>query len=365
MREFVADSHTIATAYWHELDDGRLMCDLCPRKCRLKEGQKGVCFVRERRENRIVMTSYGRSIGFCIDPIEKKPLYHFYPGSAVLSFGTAGCNLKCKFCQNWDISTAREVALRSDTASPETIARAAARLGCRSVAFTYNDPVVFVEYAVDTAIACHELGIKTVAVTAGEICAEPRVEFFRHMDAANVDLKAFSERFYRDLCGGELKAVLETLEYLVNETPVWTEITTLIIPGENDSDEELGQLSAWVAERLGPEIPLHFTAFHPDYKLTDHPPTPPATLARARQLAKSHGLNYVYSGNIREREGSVTRCRACGAELIVRDWHALTAYRLTPEGLCPKCAAALPGHFDLTPGNWGGRCLPVRMSDFA
>lgn len=364
MREYIVNSHTINTTYWHGLDDGRLMCDLCPRHCRLKEGQRGVCFVRERRDNRVVLTSYGRSIGFCIDPIEKKPLYHFYPGSAVLSFGTAGCNLKCKFCQNWDISAAREVASRSDDAAPETIARAASRLGCRSVAFTYNDPVVFMEYAVDTAIACHEAGIKTVAVTAGEISPEPRRELFRHMDAANVDLKAFSERFYRDLCGGDFHAVLDTLEYLHRETDVWVELTTLLIPGENDSNKELHELSAWVAQKLGPDTPVHFTAFHPDYKMTHLPPTPPGTLTRARQIALANGLRHVYSGNVRDRAGATTRC-TCGTELITRDWHALTRYELTPDGRCPACGEACAGRFDPEPGDWGGRCLPVRMSDFS
>jgi len=360
-----ADSFTVPTRYWSRLEDGRVQCDLCPRHCKLKEGQKGVCYVRERRSDQVVLTTYGRSIGFCIDPIEKKPLNHFYPGSAVLSFGTAGCNLKCKFCQNWDISAAREVHLRSDEASPETIARAAARLGCRSVAFTYNDPVVFMEYAVETAKECHKLGLKTVAVTAGEICPEPRREFFAHMDAANVDLKAFTERFYRELCGGDLRAVLDTLEYLARETQVWFEITTLLIPEENDSDAEIEALSRWVAEKLGPATPLHFTAFHPDYKMTDRPPTPPHTLSRAREIARNVGLHYVYTGNVHDRAGASTICHHCGEVLMARDWHTLSEWRLTADGCCPKCGTPCAGRFDPAPGDWDGRCVPVRMRDFA
>jgi pyruvate formate lyase activating enzyme len=221
----------VPTKYWHRIDDGRIQCDLCPRLCKLRDGQRGMCFVRASREGQIVLTTYGRSSGFCIDPIEKKPLNHFFPGTPVLSFGTAGCNLACRFCQNWDISKSREIDILADRASPEVIARAAKQLGCRSVAFTYNDPVIFLEYAVDVAQACKESGIATVAVTAGEICDEPRAEFFRNIDAANVDLKAFTERFYRELCAGELQPVLDTLLYLKHETDVWFELTTLIIPG--------------------------------------------------------------------------------------------------------------------------------------
>src|SRR5687767_7701337 len=254
----------VNTKHWHRLGDGRVQCDVCPRACKLREGQRGLCFVRACHEGEIVLTTYGRSSGFCVDPIEKKPLNHFLPGTPILSFGTAGCNLACKFCQNWDISKSREQDTLADQASPETIARAAARLGCSSVAFTYNDPVIFLEYAIDVADACHELGIQAVAVTAGEICPEPRIELYRHLDAANVDLKAFTERFYRKICGGSLAAVLETLLYLKNETDVWFEITTLLIPGENDSEQEIGEMTEWIADKLGPDVPLHFTAFHPD-----------------------------------------------------------------------------------------------------
>ena len=223
----------VPTNHWHALKDGRVQCDVCPRACKLHEGQRGLCFVRARKKDQIVLTTYGRSSGYCVDPIEKKPLNHFLPGTPVLSFGTAGCNLACRFCQNWDISKSREIDTLADAASPEAIARAAGELGCRSVAFTYNDPVIFMEYAIDVAQACRESGVKSVAVTAGYMNEAPRVEFYRHMDAANVDLKGFDENFYRKLCAGELRPVLDTLLHLRHETDVWFEITNLIIPGHS------------------------------------------------------------------------------------------------------------------------------------
>src|SRR6187402_5678 len=283
-----------STKYWHKLDDDRVQCDVCPRACKMHEGQRGLCFVRGVEDSEVRLYTYGRSSGFCVDPIEKKPLNHFLPGTSVLSFGTAGCNLACRFCQNWDMSKSREMDTLADRATPEMLASAAQRLGCASVAYTYNDPVIFMEYAIDVAEACRELGIRSVAVTAGYICAAPRVEFYGHMDAANVDLKAFTERFYYRICGGALAPVLETLEYLRKETKVWFEITTLLIPDENDSDAEIEQMTRWIADKLGPDVPLHFTAFHPDWKLTDSPPTPPRTLRMARQIAIDAGLHYVY-----------------------------------------------------------------------
>ena len=294
---------TFEGRYWSPLDDGRVRCEVCPRRCRLKDGQRGLCFVRQAQNQTIVLTTYGRSSGFCIDPIEKKPLNHFLPGTPVLSFGTAGCNLVCRFCQNWSISSSRDADTLAEYASPETIARAAAATGCRSVALTYNDPVIFLEYAVDVAIACQTKSVKTVAVTAAEINPAPAREFFSVIDAANVDLKAFSDDFYRRFCSARLAPVLETLEYLAHETDVWLEITTLLIPGENDSDQELNRLSAWVAERLGPDVPLHFTAFSPSFKLQDHPPTPLETLRRARRIALENGCNHVYTGNVHDPEG--------------------------------------------------------------
>lgn len=345
--------------YWHKLDDGRIQCDLCPRDCKLHDGQRGLCFVRKCENDQIVLTTYGRSSGFCIDPIEKKPLNHFYPGSSVLSFGTAGCNLSCKYCQNWDISKSREWDRLCDEASPEALAKAAVRYGSKSAAFTYNDPVIFLEYAVDCAKACHELGIKTVAVTAGYIHPEPAKEFFPHMDAANVDLKGFTEEFYHKLCVGHLQPVLDTLEYLVKETDCWTEITTLLIPDHNDSDEELKRMCDWLVEHLGPDVPLHFSAFHPDYKMMDVPSTPHTTLTRARELALKAGLHYVYTGNVHDTAGATTHCPSCNAPLIVRDWYEILDYRLTDDGHCPDCGHAVAGHFEHFTGAYGNRRMPV------
>lgn len=347
--------------WWHRLPDGRIQCDLCPRDCRLHEGQRGLCFVRRRVGDAMVLTTYGRSSGFCVDPIEKKPLNHFYPGSAVFSFGTAGCNLACKFCQNWDISKSTEMDRLMDQASPDEIAEAALATGCRSVAFTYNDPVIFAEYAMDCADACRARGLKTVAVTAGYIHADPRRDFYAKMDAANVDLKAFTEDFYFRLTGAHLVPVLDTLKYLVHETDVWTEITTLLIPTKNDSDEEIHALSRWVLRELGPQVPLHFTAFHPDWKLTDLPPTPPATLARARRIALEEGLHYVYTGNVHDTEGGTTFCPQCHAALIERDWHRILRYELTADGRCPHCATAIAGRFGKFEGAFGPRRVPVRL----
>ena len=356
---------TVTARYWHAIDDGRLQCDVCPRFCKLHDGQRGLCFVRARDGDEMVLTTWGRSSGFCIDPIEKKPLNHFLPGTPVLSFGAAGCNLTCKFCQNWDISKAREIDRLNDSASPETIALAAEKLGCRSVAFTYNDPVIFLEYAVDVARACHARGIKTVAVTAGYIAPEARREFYQYMDAANVDLKGFTEDFYVRLCGSHLAPVLETLEYLRHETDVWFEITTLLIPGENDSDEELRALSRWVREHLGPDVPLHFSAFHPDWKMTDTPATPAATLTRARRIARDEGLQFVYTGNVHDPEGGSTRCPNCDQLLIERDWYRLGAWNLDAAGRCRFCATPLPGLFEPRPGTWGPKRQPVRLSAVA
>lgn len=346
--------------YWHALDDGRLQCDLCPRFCKLRDGQRGLCFVRARDGEQMVLTTYGRSSGFCIDPIEKKPLNHFYPGTAVLSFGTAGCNLACKFCQNWDISKSREMDTLAATATPQTIAELAAAHGCPAVAYTYNDPVIFLEYATDVAQACHELGIANVAVTAGYVCAEPRAAFFANMDAANVDLKAFSERFYRHVTGGQLQPVLETLEYLVHETSVWTEVTTLLIPGENDTETELVRMSVWMVDHLGPDVPWHFTAFHPDYRMQDKDPTSIHSLQRARRIARAAGMRHVYLGNVHDEKGGSTYCHACGELLIGRDWHEITAWRLTSAGACPACGTVLAGRFNDRPGSWGRRRLPLR-----
>jgi len=353
---------THPTKYWHMLDDGRVQCDLCPRYCRIKEGRRGLCFVRGRQNDQIVLTTYGRSSGFCVDPVEKKPLNHYLPGTSVLSFGTAGCNLTCKFCQNWDMSKSREMDTLADEASPEKIARVAEQLDCRSVAFTYNDPVIFHEYAIDIAKACREKDIKTIAVTAGYICPEPRREFFAHMDAVNIDLKGFTEEFYKSLCGAELKKILETIEYVHNETDTWMELTTLLIPGKNDSDEELSTLSRWIADRLGTEVPLHFSAFHPDWKMMDIPTTPAATLTRARKIAMDAGLQYVFTGNVHDKDGGSTWCPQCGEILIGRDWYELSDWNLDEQGCCKSCGKTIPGLFENNPGHWGAKRMPVRLS---
>jgi pyruvate formate lyase activating enzyme len=348
--------------WWHRLDDGRIQCDLCPRDCKLHEGQRGLCFVRARAGDAMVLTTYGRSSGFCIDPIEKKPLNHFLPGSSVFSFGTAGCNLACKFCQNWDISKSREMDRLMDQASPERIAEVARETGCASVAFTYNDPVIFPEYALDAADTCHALGVQTVAVTAGYIHAEPRRVFFDKMDAANIDLKGFTEAFYFQQTGAHLAPVLDTLQYVWHETGCWLEITTLLIPGLNDSDAELEAMTRWLVEQLGPEVPLHFTAFHPDYKLTDIARTPAATLQRARRIAIGNGLHHVYTGNVHDVDGGTTHCTGCGTALIERDWHRILRYELTAQGGCPRCGTALAGRYGAAPGSFGRRRIPLRVA---
>ena len=354
-----------AGRYWHPLDGGRLQCDLCPRFCKLREGQRGLCFVRARRNDEIVLTTYGRSSGFCIDPIEKKPLNHFLPGTPVLSFGTAGCNLACKFCQNWDISKSREFDRLQESASPQAVADAAVTTGCRSVAFTYNDPVIFLEYAVDVARACRERGLRTIAVTAGFITGEPREEFFRHMDAANIDLKAFTEHFYWKICGGHLEPVLDTLKYLKDETDTWFELTCLLIPGENDSESEIGKMTRWIFRHLGPDVPLHLTAFHPDWKMMDKPPTPIQTLRRSREIALGNGLRYVFTGNVHDPGGSSTYCHQCGKILIGRDWYVLSNWGLdVHDGIaaCHSCGNRVAGVFEEQPGSWGARCQPVRIT---
>jgi pyruvate formate lyase activating enzyme len=348
--------------WWHEIGEGRIQCDLCPRDCKLHEGQRGACFVRKMEGGRMILTTYGRSSGFCVDPVEKKPLNHFYPGTSILSFGTAGCNLACKFCQNWDISKSRDMDRLMDAASPEEIAKSAKAMGCRSVAYTYNDPVIFAEYAIDTAKACHAQGLLNVAVTAGFIHEAARPEFYADMDAANVDLKGFTDDFYVKYCAGKLQPVLDTLIYLKRETQVWFEITTLLIPTLNDSDAEIRSLAEWIGKELGPDVPLHFSAFHPDWKMRDLPPTPPSTLTRARKLALEAGLHYVYTGNVHDTEGGTTYCPGCGKALIVRDWYEIPGYHLTDDGHCPHCGTAIAGRFQHFEQAFGSRRIPVSLA---
>ncbi|MHB8897705.1 MAG: AmmeMemoRadiSam system radical SAM enzyme [Thermoguttaceae bacterium] len=351
--------------WWHDSDDGSwIICDLCPRACALSEGQRSFCFVRQNLGGRMVLTTYGRSTGFCIDPIEKKPLNHFYPGTSVLSFGTAGCNLGCRFCQNWSSSRSRRVESLSEEALPEAIARAAKEYGCTSVAFTYNDPIVWAEYAIETARACRAAGVETVAVTSGYISPAARAAFYREIDAANVDLKAFTDAFYRDMTSGQLRPVQDTLRWLVHETDVWVEITNLVIPGENDSDDELRRMCGWITEELTAEVPVHFSAFHPDFRLLDRPQTPPETLHRARRLAHEAGLKYVYTGNVQDPAGQSTCCGRCGELLIERSGYQVGSYRLD-RNRCGSCGAEIAGRFASAPGTWGARRQTVRIAPFA
>lgn len=344
--------------WWHR-DDNLVVCDLCPRECSLRDGASGFCFVRQNVGGQMVLNTYGRSTGFCIDPVEKKPLNHFYPGMSVLSFGTAGCNLGCKFCQAWEITKSREVLnLLSQHVSPEMIAEAAVRLDCRSVAFTYNDPVIWAEYAIDTARACHERGLKTIAKTAGYINPEARREFFEVMDAADVDLKGFTEHFYQHYTLSHLQPVLDTLTWLARESPVWLEITNLVIPDANDDPDDIRRMCVWIRDTLGADVPLHFTAFHPDFRMRDRPPTPPETLNQAREIALQVGLKYVYTGNVFDVERQSTYCSGCGKRLIERDWYTLGEYHIH-DGSCAFCGTKIAGHFEDIPGRWGPRRLPV------
>ncbi|MBI5758195.1 MAG: AmmeMemoRadiSam system radical SAM enzyme, partial [Planctomycetales bacterium] len=354
-----------AGGWWHEEDEhGRIVCDLCPRECHLKPGDRGFCFVRENVGGEMLLTTYGRSTGFCIDPIEKKPLNQFLPGTSVLSFGTAGCNLGCKFCQNWDISKSREIERLSELATPEAIAEAARKLDCRSVAFTYNDPVIWAEYAIGTAKACHAVGVKTVAVTAGYISEIARGPFYEVMDAANVDLKGFTEDFYQHLTLSHLQPVLDTLEWLKKETNVWYEITNLIIPQENDSPDELQRMCDWILKHVGDDVPVHFTAFHPDFRLRDRPNTPPETLLAAYDIARQTGLKYVYVGNVNDKAHQSTYCPSCGKLVIERDWYELGAYHLNADR-CRHCGGHVAGVFEQRPGTWGRKRQPVQISRVA
>ncbi len=352
------------TRHWRfEPADDRVICTLCPRECRLGTEQRGLCYVRKRAGNAVVLDTYGRSSGFCIDPIEKKPLNHFLPGTPILSFGTAGCNLACKFCQNHDISKSREQDSLAAVASPTMIANAAVRAGAQSVAYTYNDPVIFMEYALDVAAACRERGVKNVAVTAGYISDSARPEFFAGMDAANIDLKAFSPEFYKRLTASDIGPVLDSIAFTVQETDCWVEVTTLLILGENDSDKEIEALSKWMLETCGPEVPLHFTAFHPDHRMLSHPRTPHATLRRARHIAQSLGLSHVYVGNVHDLEAQSSYCTGCGARVIERDWHRLSTWNLDDHGACLTCETPLAGRFDGPPGAQGRKRRRVSIVD--
>lgn len=331
-----------AARWWRPMEGGRVLCELCPRGCSLAEGQKGYCQARRVEGHALVTDAYGVSSGFCVDPIEKKPLYHFHPGAQVLSFGTSGCNLGCSFCQNWPLSRGQA---RLHATQPEDIVRMAQAQECLGVAFTYNEPIVSAEFCIDVALACREAGLATIAVTSGYISDKAREAFFDAMDAANVDLKGFTEAFYRDYCAGRLAPVLETLAYLARRKRTWLEVTTLLIPGANDDEQGLQAQARWMVEHLGTEVPLHFSAFHPDYRLMDRPRTPLASLQRAREIAEGQGLRHVYLGNVRDEDGGTTWCHACGRCLIEREGFEVAFLDLV-RGTCPECGATLAGVFE-------------------
>jgi pyruvate formate lyase activating enzyme len=334
----------VLAKWWQKTENGKLLCTLCPRYCTIGEGQSGFCFVRKNIKGELYSTGYGRPTGFAIDPIEKKPLNHFFPGSEILSFGTAGCNLGCKFCQNWTMSKARLEETRSLYAAPEEVIGIAGKYKTPSIAFTYNDPVIIGEYVIDIARLAREKGIKTVMVTAGYIDKEARKDVFKNIDAANVDLKAFSEDFYFKLTSSHLKPVLDTLLWLKNETGVWFELTTLLIPGENDSPGEIKRMCAWILDNLGDSTPVHFTAFHPDFKMADKKPTPSETVKSARKTALELGIKYCYTGNIVFPEGGTTSCPGCGIALIKRNWHSVAEINMAGNK-CLKCGYLIQGRF--------------------
>jgi pyruvate formate lyase activating enzyme len=338
-------SQNFVSKYYNFLPGGKMQCTVCPNQCKLDDGQRGICFVRMRQNDKIVLTTYGKTSGIHVDPVEKKPLHHFLPGTSILSFGTIGCNLSCQFCQNWHISKSCDMNLLSIEASPESVAQRAKKLGCKSVAFTYNEPITFMEYAIDTAVECHKLGIKTVAVTNGYILPGAREEFFSYMDAANVDLKAFTEDFYHKITKSKLQPILDTLIYLARNTNVWLEITSLLIPGLNDSPEEIDAETKWLADKVGVDVPLHFSAFFPAYHMLDTPSTGVDSLLKSRDIARKNGLRYVYVGNVVSDEGGNTYCYNCGTCLIARQNYVVNNLNLDDTGKCKKCGTACAGRW--------------------
>jgi pyruvate formate lyase activating enzyme len=328
--------------WWEPQSNGKILCTLCPRYCTIGNGQKGFCYIRENIDNKLYSTGYGRPTGFAVDPIEKKPLSHFLPGTDVLSFGTAGCNLGCKFCQNWTTSKSKIDEINSLYASPEQVIQLAKKYKTPSIAYTYNDPTIFGEYVIDISKLAREKNIKNVMVTAGYIDKEARKDVYKYIDATNIDLKAFTETFYHKLTFSHLNDVLDTLLWIKNETEVWLEITTLLIPGENDSQDEIKQLCNWISANLGENVPLHFTAFHPDFKMRDKQRTPSSTLDMARDIAIAEGLNYCYVGNVHSIEGQTTYCPNCKEPVIIRDWHSVLDIKMNDDK-CKNCDEKISG----------------------
>ena len=332
--------------WWEAMPGGKVHCYLCPRHCHIGEGQAGFCFIRANQGGKLYSLGYAHPAALQVDPIEKKPLNHFLPGTRVFSMGTAGCNMGCFFCQNWDISKSRADQVRANYIPPEDVVQLAIQHGCPSIAFTYNEPTIWGEYVIDISQAAHEQGINTVMVSNGYTAREAFHDIYDHIDAANIDLKAFTDNFYARVTLSHLQPVLETLEWLKKETSVWVEMTNLIIPTLNDAPAETRALCEWVLEHLGPDVPLHFTAFHPDFKLRDIPGTPPDTLHAARATALEMGLHYVYEGNIRGN-GAHTYCPSCKTLLVRRSWHDVQENHLQ-NGCCPTCGLAIPGHWTNT-----------------
>ena len=349
-------------ALWWRREQEKIRCLLCPHCCLLEPGETGKCSARRHeRERGLVTLNYGRVSSAAVDPIEKKPLYHWNPGTSILSLGTVGCSMDCPFCQNWRIA-GWDPALSLASMDPEDVVRSAAKMESRAVAFTYNEPFVWFEFLLDASRALRKAGLSTVLVSNGMVLPEPLGELLPFVSAANIDLKAFTEDFYFRQTGAHLAPVLDTLQYVKHETGCWLELTTLLIPGQNDDSAELDAMTRWIADHLGTDVPLHFTAFHPDYKMTGVPRTPSTTLTRARRIAQENGLAHVYTGNVHDREGGTTFCSGCQAALIERDWHQVLRYDLDADGACVHCGTRLAGRFGPAPGGFGGRRVPVRIS---
>ncbi|GMR25695.1 MAG: AmmeMemoRadiSam system radical SAM enzyme [Ignavibacteria bacterium] len=334
----------VEAKWWEPADNEKILCTLCPRYCKIGDGQPGFCYIRQNHNGKLYTLGYARPTGFAIDPIEKKPLNHFLPGTTVLSFGTAGCNLGCKFCQNWSMSKAKIDELNSLNVTPQEVVALAIKKGTPSIAYTYNDPTIFGEYVIDISMLAREAEIKSVMVTAGYIDKEARKDVYKYIDAANVDLKGFTEKFYWKTTSSHLEDVLETLVWLKNETDVWFEITTLLIPDENDSEQEIKSECDWILNNLGDTVPLHFTAFHPDFRMMDKENTPERTLTKAREIALSMGIKYCYVGNVHNFKGQTTFCPNCEETLIRRDWHTVISDSLI-AGRCNNCDYAIHGVF--------------------
>ncbi|MBI4859563.1 MAG: AmmeMemoRadiSam system radical SAM enzyme [Candidatus Riflebacteria bacterium] len=330
--------------WWKPADDRTVHCFLCPHRCAIADGGFGICHVRQNRGGRLVSLVYGTATGFAADPVEKKPLAHFLPGTAILSFGTVGCNLRCVFCQNWTSSRAKADDIPLVDVTPDQVVALARKHGCPSIAYTYNEPIISAEFVVEVSRLARREGLKNVLVTNGYVTPEARPDVMECIDGANVDLKGFTERFYADLTGSHLEPVKDTLRWMVREAGVWVEITTLLIPGENDSPGEIAASTEWIATTLGADVPVHFTAFHPDYRLLSRPPTPPATLAQARAIAMQKGLRYVFVGNVMDEDSQSTYCPGCGKVVIRRNWHEIRSCELDGNR-CRACGATIAGVF--------------------